>query len=262
MTNEAFYHLYTQGATLHGLDRVCPGCRAQGHRLRAREGEDQIGWRSEQSHERITGSGGNTGGEGGLQGQRYLKEADTGAQEKEVELERQDPEAEGWAESGGSAQGAQPGSPVADRQQEPGPRCRAAGCRRLARAPAMLTAVQPVTHKTPVRHTQTRAGPCVTAQPSALRVEAAEAEPPFKLGTTLSALGSLGEQAPGANPSSQRRGPGGILLGSLDPPSAPGMEQADATCSHLDPLLAVWTLRLTPAVNRGKEPAPTAMGAP
>ena len=196
-----------------------------------------------------------------MQGQHYLKEADTGAQE--VELERQDPEAEGWAESGGSAWGAQPGSPVADRQQEPGPRCRTSGCRRLARVPAMLTAVQLVTHKTPVRHTQTRARPCVTAQPSALRVEAAEAEPPVSnSGPHCQHLAALGNKLQGQIPPHKEEGPG-------DSPGLPGprpllrgWSRQTPPAPDLDPLLAVWTLQLTPAMNRGKEPAPTAMGAP
>lgn len=138
-----------------------------------------------------------------------------------MELERQDPEAEGWAESGGSAWGAQPGSPVADRQQEPGPRCRAGGCRRLARALAVLTAVQLVTHKTPTCHTQTRARPCVTGQPSALRVEAAEAELPVSSsGPHCQHLAALGNKLQGQISAHKEEGPGGFSWAPWTPPSS------------------------------------------
>ena len=68
-----------------------------------------------------------------------------------------------------------------------------------------------------VSHRQVRAPESVQPSPCSEDGRGGGRATSFKLGATLSALGCLGEKAPGASPGSQRRGAGGILLGSLDP---------------------------------------------
>ena len=153
-----------------------------------------------------------------MQGQCNLKEDDTGPRRRRQSWKGKTLRLKGgWSlvdPCGELSQGAQPQTdsrnPVLGAEPEA-----AEGWQELLLCSAQCS----WSHTRRPRVTQTSACPCVTIQPSPCSEcgRGRSRATSFKLRATLSALGCLGEKAPGVSPSSQRRWAGGILLGSLDP---------------------------------------------